>query len=239
MLPADAALVRADPGIPGLAVLLDDTELTAWLAVHAPQLRLVRRRYLRHKPGTSCVLGLDVRTADGTLECYLTAHTPDAADKQDKTVDKAVDGTVLVTDPERVLLLGTVAADRDLPALTPLATVRGRTRLLRRLLPGTSWNGATLRTLSHKPHRRWVGLLRPVTGAPVLLRAHRPAVAEATVPVLRALAAAPPRTPHVLGTELGLGLVAVEHLPGRVLDQALRAHAAGPGAVVAAGAALA
>lgn len=242
MLAADHALVAADPALPGLAALLDDECLRRWLARHAPEHALTARRYLRYKPGTSCVLGLELRGPAGTQRAVLMATSADAAVKLDKTVELTPDASVLARDERRHLLLGTAAADRDLPALAALDRDRGA--LLGALLPDGDFSPEALRTtsvrtLSHKPQRRWVGLLRPAQGPPVLLRAHRPAVAGTTVEVLHALAADPPRTPTLLGSDPALGVVAVTHLPGRVLDEALRARTVGPADVAEAGAALA
>lgn len=235
MLPADAALVESDPQLPGLSVLLDDGTLRAWLAEHAPSCRLLRRRYLRYKPGTGCVLGLELAGPDGPRPAALLAAGDDTAVKLAKAVRRAPAGAVLGHDPGRHLLLGVPAADRDLPALAPLGTPAGRDHLLGDVLPGTDWSGAAVATLSYKPQRRWVGLVRPRTGAAVLLRAHRPAVAADTLAVLRALDGGPPRLPALLGSAPEVGLVAVEHVPGRVLDQ----QAPSPVVVHRAGAALA
>ena len=238
--PADAALVAADPAVPGFGVLLDDAALAGWLRRHGVPISGVRRRYLRYKPGTSCVLEAELTTASGRAGCFVTAYDEHGADKLGKTVVKAPDRSLLAVDPEGLLLAATPAADRDLPALAVLADAACRRRLLRRLLPGRAGVGnGGVSALHHKPQRRWVGLLRPDEGPPVVLRAYRPGAAARAVGVAHQLAAGPPRTPAVLGADLELGITALQYLPGQVLDESLAAGRASGAELAAAGAALA
>ena len=60
-----------------------------------------------------------------------------------------------------------------------------------------------------------------------------------TVTVIRELAQGRPPTPEVLGVDAGTGLVALEYLPGRVLDDTLGRERAGRTKLAGAGAALA
>lgn len=142
--PADLALVERDPDLPGLALLLDEQALAGWLG--AP----VRLRYLRYKPGTGCVLALDV---DGERS-FVAAFAPGAADKLAKTAAKAPPGALLAADTGRLVIAARPAADRDLPAVAWLQARTAQRTLLRRLLPGADIEGATLRLLSYKPQRR-------------------------------------------------------------------------------------
>ncbi len=227
MRSADVALLARDPGLPGLALLLDDDALAARLG--AP----VRRRYLRYKPGTSCVLGLDV---DGR-RCFAVAYAEQAAAKLAKSAASAPRSSVLVVDEGLRVLVARPSADRDLPALARLA--RDPRRALERALRGHDLTGAQVRVLSHKPQRRWVGRLELPTGAPVVLRAHRPEDAQATLGALRVLDGARARTPRLLGSDPRLGLVAVSWLPGTGLHELLAAGAATSTQLRATGAALA
>lgn len=232
--PADAALVARDPDLPGLAVLLDDDALPSLLGVP------VVRRYVRYKPGTSCVLGATADLPTGAADVLVTAYDVDGGAKLAKTADRAPAGTVLASDPERRLLAVTAAADRDLPALALVTAPRRRRRLLSSLLPDLSPVGAArLSTLSYKPMRRWVGLLSPQGGPPLVLRAYRPEDAAAAVAALRSLAGGSPRTPRLLAADEGLGLLVLEYLPGRPLDELLAAGGAPAGVLADAGRALA
>ena len=227
-----ACAPQTSPGSPGprparARAALDDGALAAWLG--AP----VRRRYLRYKPGTSCVLGLDV---DGR-RCFAVAYAEQAAAKLAKSAASAPRSSVLVVDEGLRALVARPSADRDLPALARLA--REPRRALERALRGHDLTGAQVRVLSHKPQRRWVGRLELPTGAPVVLRAHRPEDAQATLGALRVLDGARARTPRLLGSDPRLGLVAVSWLPGTGLHELLAAGAATSTQLRATGAALA
>jgi len=109
-------------------------------------------------------------------------------------------------------------ADRDLPALADLP------RAVHRLLPELGPH--EVRTLVHKPHRRWVGLLEaPGAPAPVLLRAYRRARAADAASRLR-LARQVKRVvqvPRLLARSTRFAALAVEYVPGEPL------HTAAPG----------
>lgn len=216
MRTADADLADRDPALPGLATLLDDALLAGWLAGHGWSGG--RRRYLRYKPGTSCVLGLTVDTGAGTTSAVLSCVTAEALPKLDKTVARAPRGAVLAVDRAAGLLLTTAAADRDLPAVAALADPAGRAAVLGRLLPDHRPAGTVLTTLRHKPARRWVAVLQADGAEPLLLRAHRPAVAATVAAALDALGTPRVRTPRLLGCDLELGLLAQEYLPGQALS---------------------
>lgn len=214
--PADAAVVARDAAVPGLALLLDDDAVSERLG--AP----VRRDYLRYKPGTSCVLGGRIDLPAGPADLFVTAYDAEGAVKIDKTVADAPRGSVLHVDRIRGLVAALSSADRDLPALAALSGERTRRKALRRLLPnhpGTS--SAVVSTLSYKPMRRWVGLLTSTRGPSVVLRAYRPQEAGRAAAVVRDLAAAAPRTPHLLGVDEELGILAVEYLEGQTLHALL------------------
>lgn len=227
---ADAAVVRRDPRLPGLRLLLDDDLLAGLLG--AP----VTRCYLRYKPGTSCVAA--VRLADGE-DVLVTAYDDEGRAKVDKTLAVVPPDAVRLHDADRRLLATRSCADRDLPALAALSDPRRRRRLLRRLLPGVRVpRDAELTGLAWKPHRRWVGLVR-LDGTAVVLRAYRPQDAHRSADVLGHLGAAAAATPTLLGHLPALGLLAVEHRPGEDLLRATGSGRAGPPHVQAAGRALA
>lgn len=227
MLPADAALVDRDPGLAGLALLLDDAALAARLG--AP----VRRRYLRYKPGTSCVLGLDV---DGR-RCFAVAYAEDSAGKLAKSAAVAPAGSVLAVDERQRVLVARPSADRDLPALARLEADPGRA--LAKALRRRDLIGAEVRVLAHKPQRRWVGRLDVPGAEPVVLRVHRPDDAAGTVGALRVLDGSRATTPRLLWSDARLGLVVVSWLPGTGLHELVARGAATGAHLRAAGAALA
>lgn len=213
LLRSDAAVAARDPGLPGLPVLLDDDAVGALLG--AP----VRRDYLRYKPGTSCVLAARVALKHGCADVLVAAYDDEGAVKIDKTVAATPRGTVLHVDRARGLVAVVATADRDLPFLAALSGEKTRRRALAELLPARSGlASARVRTLSYKPMRRWVGLLTPRSGAPVVLRAYRAADAPQAAAVVRELTGGPVRTPALLGVHGELACLALEYVEGRSLD---------------------
>lgn len=216
--PADLALVSRDLALPGLCVLLDEDAVSS--LVGAP----VRRTYLRYKPGTSCVLGATAMLPDGLADIFVTAYDSDGTVKADKVLAEAPLGSVLAFDRVAGVVAARSVADRDLPLLGVLDNERRRRRCLERVLPEHGGlRGARLSTLRYKPMRRWVGLVEPEKGQPFVVRAYRPEAAEAAAAALRVLEGRGPCTPRLLGTDPSLGLLAVEYLPGRLL-QTVPAH---------------
>ncbi len=215
MRPADADLAARDQALPGLPVLLDDDLLAAWLASRG--LAPARRRYLRYKPGTGCLLALDLRVDGGAVPVVLQAASADSAPKLAKTRAQAPPGSVLAVDEARCLLLTTERADRDLPAIARLAEPHGTAAVLGRLLPGRDLTGAVLRRLRYKPARRWVAVLGQPGHDPLLLRVHRPAVTAELLSALTALGTARVPTPGLVAADPDLGLAVVEWLPGHPL----------------------
>jgi len=231
--PDDLALVERDPALPGLALLLDLDALETLLG------GAVRRRYLRYKPGTGCVLALDVDGEQAFAVGYSTAARP----KLDKTVRAAPRGSVLAVDRTRGVLVARLRADRDLPGLARLSGDLHRS--LARLLRGTDMEGADLAgadltTLSHKPQRRWVGLLAPRATDPVVVRVHRPADVRARHAFVRSLATGQPWSPSLLGADARHGISVLSWLPGAglhdllAMGRATDAHVRATGAAVAA-----
>lgn len=216
------------------------------------------RPYLRWKPGAGGVARV---VLPGAGELFLAVWHRDAADKLGKTVQRAGQGCLLV-DTERLAVLAGPGADRDLPGLVRLDR-RGAGALLRRLEPTDERAARRLRraaaassgagavpgagtpcTLAWKPQRRWVGRLDAPTGDPgqrsapaLVLRAMRPVDAAASAHGYRAVTAALGRSaPRLLGTDLRLGVLAVEHLPGVTLerlDRRARSGARATGRVLA------
>src|SRR5699024_7949270 len=105
----DLRLVERDPALPGLAILLDATRLSAWVTELLGRPVRVRRRYLRYKHGTSCVL---YAAADG-LPLLISALRPAWPEKHQKLIERA-GAAVLGQDPARGALIATPSADRHL-----------------------------------------------------------------------------------------------------------------------------
>ena len=203
-----------DPEVPGLEVLLDDTRLSRWLAEQGQH--LLHRSYVRYKPGTTCVVGL--RLASGWA--FALAASAGAQPKLDKLRERPLDQHVLAGDSSQRLLLSSMWGDRDLPALSDLP------RVVSRLLPGLGPH--QVRTIVHKPQRRWVAAL-DVDGAsgPVLLRAYRPQRAPDAARRLKLARQSRPtrkavQIPRLLGRSTRWGALAVEYVPGCTVRTALQ-----------------
>jgi len=235
--PGDAGVVARAPALPGLAVLLDGELLDRWLSAHLRRPVRVHRRYLRYKPGTSCVLGADLDGPDGVQPVFVATRRAGSVAKLEALAQAAPAGTVLAFDRQAGLLAATSSADSTLPALAPLADRADREGLLRELVPDL--HAGRLSTLVHKPYRRWVGKLEAGGDARAVLRAYPAGGLAAAVAPVAALAAQPTRTPQLLGTAPRRALAAVEHLPGTPLDRLLEAPGAHGGVLRSAGAALA
>lgn len=228
--PAEASIVARDPQLPGLRLLLDEQRLADWVSEQLGRPTLVRRRHLRYKPGTSCVVHLDA----GGRPLLVSARRRDEVAKDDKTRERAAAGSLVGAHTGLGVLAGSPIIDRDLPGVALLADRERRTRLLAR------WPVAEIADpdlepvlLRYKPHRRWVGVLPGRDGRGLLLRVHRPAVTAGAAAALLALQGTGVDVPRMVGQSRRRGVLAVEFVPGRTV------HDAGPAGYEAAGAALA
>lgn len=175
----DAGLIRREPELPGLGVLLDARAFARELARALPQAGIEKATptYLRYKPRTSCLAAYRVACSAGTIAVYARAHRPTVPEKlrsayeaSDEDSALGAGGAVLA---EFALAVHAFPHDRRLPALTRLTDDRTRRRMLRTTLPDHRrlWDGR-LRTLRYKPERRWVGVLEAASGERALLKLH-------------------------------------------------------------------
>lgn len=136
----DARLLDADPGLPGLAVLLDDAGLAEFLRRRNPAVQRAHTQYLRYKPGTALVAAVHLGTDDGDRLALAHAVTRAGRPKLDKLARSAKDRRLWChLDDDIHLAVADAGADRHLPGLH---------RELSR---------AGTRTVRYKPARRWVG----------------------------------------------------------------------------------
>lgn len=204
---AHTILARHDHALPGLPVLLDDAALGRRLG------RSVRRSYLRYKHGTSAAALLDV---DGRA-AIAYAWGAGRQEKRAKALRHAAAGDVLLDEPAEGLLVVDAMTDRHLPALHGPVRDEALDVWLSGL--GHPVVGPPT-TLAHKPARRWVGRVDVEGGRRVVLRAYTRGGLEEAVHAHGLVDArhAPVRLPRLIGTHRR-GLLALEHLPGRVLDE--------------------
>jgi aminoglycoside phosphotransferase (APT) family kinase protein len=209
--PAEQELIAHDPALPAMATVLDQAALTAFVAERwslagcGPPPEQVLVRYLRYKPGTALVAGLELRGPAGTTMAAAKATAARAAPKLAKTL-RAVkrSGGWGIVDASASLTVHAAVADRHLPGL-------------RRVLGG---GAPAVQGLRYKPERRWVGRRgpSPAVVAPVLVKVHRPAAAAGAILAHRYMAAAGLAVPRLRKANARLGIVAADWVEGEPLD---------------------
>jgi len=168
LCPADANLVKRDPGLPGLAMILDPDAFTAMLQGLYPDAGVTGcvANYVRYKPATSCLVGYRVSCAAGTVDVYARAHDSDGAKIEKagrhQSAASALGGGVRVLT-DRAVAVYPFPNDHELRMLPRLQGAGSRRDMLREMLPDRpDLSDAPLETLRYKPERRYVARL----GAP-------------------------------------------------------------------------
>lgn len=219
---ADRALADRDPEVAGLSLLLDANAMAEWLGeLIGVTCRVIPGR-LRYKAGTSCVTSFVLQT-DGdepqSLQCIAQAYSVAGVAKAHKSIDQAPLETVLAFDRGLRVVVTTLAADRALPGLRSLTDPDARARLLERLLPDRpELAGASLRTLRYNPERRWVAVLDPAAGEPVVLRAYRRPDAKEHWETYARIGRDAAHTPDLLAKSRRHAVAAVAWAPGAELS---------------------
>ncbi len=156
--PDDRELVRRESALPELGTLLDTTAFAAALTDTFPRLGLesLTPRYLRYKPGTSCLVAYSAVLGGAPLELHaLTAADP--AKLRVRPRDRITStgfGPGGCRIGERPLVVRAFPRDAKLKKLVTLADPALRARLL----PASLASGR-LETVGYKPERRFVGRL--------------------------------------------------------------------------------
>ncbi|WP_420111235.1 hypothetical protein, partial [Pseudactinotalea sp.] len=192
---AHESLVARDPALP-LATLLDDDALAAWLAPGGGAVPGVRRRYLRYKPGSSCVVLAEVDRDGEPSWVTVTGVAADARAKTTKALTHARVEEVVAAEPDAGLVAVLPSADRHLPGLRRL--LREPDLVLSRVL-GRRVTVARITGLAYKPHRRWVGRIDVDGEDSVLVRAYRAGRSGPHVEALTAVQAGDAPVPQLLG----------------------------------------
>ena len=161
--PAEADLVRRDPGLPGLADVLDAGRFAALLGRLLPGAgpTEARVRYVKYKPAVSCLVGYQLRTAGGELLAHAKVYRSGAREKWLKAESRPSVATALgpgrVVDAASAVVVSLFPNDAHLGALGRLADETARRQLIRRLIPEQpKLRKGTLEHLTYKPERRYV-----------------------------------------------------------------------------------
>jgi hypothetical protein len=222
--PEDRALVRRDRRLQGLGVLLDGPAFAERANRACPGLELAPDgpRYLRYKPGTSCLAGFRGRVDDRPV-LYAKAYRSDDEAKQAKALAQLArhQRDPLAWDDVGVILVP-YPLDLELPALAALHQPPAREALLRKILgPEIDLSDVRLEPLHHRPERRFVGRA-DATAQRLLVKLHTPPDFVATKAAAKAFASEGLLlVPTMLGRSHRHGAVVTRWLAGTPLDRLL------------------
>ena len=160
---SDAAIVRRDPALPGLATLLDPVAFGDALRHAAPGVMLesLTPVFTRYNPGTSCLISYRCRVNGGDINVHAKAYPVSAVGKLQKARERpgvaGLLGAGRLTLDEIATVVSIYPNDDRVKALSLLADDASHAQVLRELLPQHPklWQG-TLRHLKYKPERRAV-----------------------------------------------------------------------------------
>ena len=245
LFPADEILVRRDPDIPGLKELLDPAAFAETLRriYPAADITAAEPKYVRYKPGTSCLVGYAVTAGGACLDLYARAHGAGTTEKIAKAAQRESvpsplgDGIKVLADDAVVVY--PYPNDHELQALSVIEEPAARREMLADLFPDRQdlWE-APIEVLRYKPERRCVirlgsndrggdAVLKLYTKEDYLLRKEN---------VDTFVSLPPLRVPRRLGRSRRFHLAALEWLEGEPLVEAMAAapDAADPGRAVGA-----
>ena len=224
--PPDADLARRDPALAGLSLLLDPDAFMAALSHHLPEsdLRTAQITYVRYKPRTSCLVGYQFDLQGQAVNVYARAHRLDAIDKIRKYLARpAVPGS-LGPGPflleEHATLVSCFPNDAKLVALARLAKPAARQRLLYKIIPERPELGTgKLQQLRYKPERRYVARIHAEDNSGLVLKLYTGPDYQAAQLNARVLESRGPlRLARRLGRSNRHHILALEWLPGRLLE---------------------
>jgi len=245
--PADAALIKRDTAIPGLATLLDQEAFAGVLdgALTGRTIEAASARYVRYKPGKNCLVAYDVTTDAGEIHVYAKARRP-ARQTEEQAASTSPAAASCATGGSDMLKALSIALyvmphDRRLPALAWLDDAGAQARLLEALMPGRPefWR-APVHRLRYKPERRYVGQVVGEHGERAILKLYTEAEYRAARRGADAFSFADkPRLARPIGISDEYQALAYEWLPGCSLEVAMRTSERSSELLVLAGAALA
>ncbi|HEV8606238.1 MAG TPA: phosphotransferase [Tepidisphaeraceae bacterium] len=226
--PSDAQVVARDPQLPSLPVLLDPPLLLDLLSSRLPHVELKRLTctYLRYKPRTNCLALYLLETSLGKIELYAKAYAAGDAEKSNRRQGRqssSILGPGELDLPDPSIGVSVFPNDAALDSLAVLNNDSQTRRLLKRLLPQFAANSAcSIRRLSYKPERRYVGQL-VMDGHPhAVLRFYTESDflrASRNAKVLRS--GSSPRLPERLGRSRQYAVTALQWLEGALLSELL------------------
>lgn len=227
---ADQQLVRRDPHLPGLRLLLDEKDFSQRMArqLSGWENGQLVGTYLRYKPATNCLAAYRIQPAPlgsdpaEPLQLYAKAFRSRSDPKFLKEATLAESEDHLADDvvilPDEAVIVRLFPADRRLGPLREL-TSPGRSQLLQKLLPQHAelWD-ATPQVISYKPERRCVLCLKGSSGKKATVRCYTPSE-FATADSRGFSSTGVLQIPERLGRSRRHRLLAFEWLDGRPLSE--------------------
>ncbi|HVS30094.1 MAG TPA: phosphotransferase [Thermoanaerobaculia bacterium] len=216
---ADAVLVRRDPAIPGLALVLDPDAFIAAVTPHlgGRQVRGISSGYARYKPHTSCLVAWKLDLGATSLFVHAKAYGRSQVGKFGGAAEQSDDAHFAV--PDLATTISIFPRDRVLSGLLRIdeASVRAQ------LFPGaTDLRTAQLQTLSYKAERRYVGRCGAGDDRSAVVRIYSAEHYEAGRRAFNRITSGDTyRVPALLGVSNRARALAVEWLPGRLLTHLL------------------
>ena len=183
--PDDADLVRRDPSIPGLDVLLDNDALASFAAesLLVPNVVEACSEYVRYKPRQNCLARFRVFSSERVHDFYAIAYRPVDQAK----LSKARGATVI---PGRCMVVCPFPIDLELTSLATFSSDAELRRLLVRMGRAEMAAGPVVHTsLRYKPERRYVGRIESPVGA-ATLKLYSPDIFRAACLTAKALGSA-------------------------------------------------
>ncbi|NNF58385.1 MAG: phosphotransferase, partial [Rhodothermaceae bacterium] len=236
----DQLLVRNDPALPGLPLLLDAEAFAEVLRPHVGALDAAEAVYVRYKPGENALVAYRLYMGGAAHWAYAKSHRHGATTKLTKATTRTTAATPLgpghLVLPAWATVVSFFPNDAKLKALRRLGNPAARRGLIEKLLPERpDLLDLEPVLLRYKPERRYVARLGDVA-----LKLHSP---SGFAGAIQGRAGARSReafqTPRVVGRSKRHRALAYAWIDGAVLADAIRAEGFDPRAVVPVGAALA
>ena len=213
----DLDLVRREPHLPGMALLIDPRRFAERLSRDLPGLTSIQGpTYLRHKPGTSCIAAFEVAGDGEATPLYAKAFRPADRAKRLKAMRRAGGPSQQLLDwDEAEIVVCAFPIDLELATLAALHAPPERDTLLRKVL-GSAAAGlrGRLVPLHHRPERRFVGRLEGVE-RDAAIKLHTAARFVSAKPAAKAFASRDQLlVPRMLGRSHRHGVVVSEWIVG-------------------------
>jgi streptomycin 6-kinase len=230
--PADSDLVRRDPSLPGLKVVLDPEALVDRVRRASGQhdLAIGAATYIKYQRGLSCLAGYQLSIGETVIPIYATAYRADASAKLDKWRQQPEIRTPLgagrIPLEDCVSLVTIFPNDRKIKALASMSQNETRQRLLAEVFSDRpDISAIAMRPMVYRPQLRYVACLHNGTEAGVLKCYGERDYATAKT---NAQALAPSDAlglPQLLGCSDRLAFLVMDWTVGRSLSEVLCAAA--------------